>query len=212
MKDSPFGQDFNKNFYQFLMGPESPPADILRVASLYHGGRVSAVVEDLGLNLVWKHLPSDTGLPGFEKIPPIDLLVATIPDEQRVAISLVMRYLRLRRPWVFLLVREHEAFELLWGMQEETARLGYVVNRSVHDGMSFLVGTLGQDFPAQTGEGENLIGRIIRECGERWAKFGQPPGLAKLVHELPDFFTRQHVERGEGRRHQLGSGNQTGHY
>lgn len=165
MQENQPPDNFDKTLYQFLLRPSSPPSDILRVASLYHGGAVSAAVEELGFEFVWEHYPSDTGPPNFDNVPFIDFLVATIPDPQGDAIDLVMRYLRVRRPWVFLLVREDEDATLLWRMQEGTHRLGYFVSRNVSGGMSFLVGTLGEDLPDQTG-GESLVGRIIRECAE----------------------------------------------
>ena len=163
MQDKPFGEEFNEILYKFLLRPESPPSDTLRVASLYAGGRISSVVEELDLDVVWEHQPTDTALPDFEKIPYIDFLVATVPDDQKAGIDYVLRYLRVRRPWVFLLVRENGDATLLWRVQERTARLGYVVNRTVRGGCSFLVGTLGQDLPDQT-EGESLVERLIREC------------------------------------------------
>ena len=170
MQDKPFGEEFNEILYKFLLRPESPPSDTLRVASLYSGGRIHAAVKGLGLDVVWEHQPTDTRRPDFEQIPPIDFLVATVPDDQKAAIDYVLRYLRVRRPWVFLLVREDEDAGLLWRMQDETHQLGYVVNRTVQGGCSFLVGTLGQDLPDQTGgmgKGESLVGRLIRECAER---------------------------------------------
>ena len=166
MQEHPLGEEFNEILYKFLLRPESPPSGTLRVASLYHGGRVSSAVKSLGLDFVWKHQPSDKSLPDFDEIPFIDLLISSVPDPQKEAIDYVLRYLRVRRPWVFLLVREDEDATLLWRMQDRTARLGYVVNRTVRGGMSFLVGTLGQDLPNQDGRGKSLIGQIIEECAE----------------------------------------------
>ena len=166
MQDNPMHGRFDKMLYQFLLRPESPPSDTLRVASLYAGGRIHSAVKEFGLDVVWEHQPTDTGRPDFEKIPYIDFLVATVPDDQRAGIDYVLRYLRVRRPWVFLLVREKGDAELLWRVQDETHRLGYVVNRTVQGGMSFLVGVLGQDLPDQTGEGESLIGGLIKKCAE----------------------------------------------
>ena len=166
MQDKPFGEEFNEILYKFLLRPKSPPSATLRVASLYSGGRIHAAVQELGLDVVWEHHPTDMRRPDFEEIPPIDFLVATVPDDQKAAIDYVLRYLRVRRPWVFLLVREDEDAELLWRVQDETHRLGYVVNRTVRGGMSFLVGTLGQDLPDQDGKGESLVGRLIRVCAK----------------------------------------------
>lgn len=163
MQENPPPDSFDRTLYQFLLRPASPPSDTLRVASLHHGGKVSKAVEGLGFDFVWEHYPSDTGPPNFDNVPFIDFLIATIPDPQDKAIDLVIRYLRVRRPWVFLLVREGEDATLLWRMQESTSRLGYFVSRTVQGGMSFLVGTLGEDLPIQDG-GESLVGRIIREC------------------------------------------------
>ena len=60
MQDKPFGEEFNEILYKFLLRPESPPSDTLRVASLYAGGRISSVVEELDLDVVWEHQPTDT--------------------------------------------------------------------------------------------------------------------------------------------------------
>lgn len=159
-------EHFGGLYHQVFMRPPSPPSDTIRVATLYSGGRVSAVIEALDLDVVWKHKATDPVLPDFDEIPYIDFLVANILDPQDKAIEYVMRYLRVRRPWVFLLVRGDVDAEFLLNVQDKTKRLGYVVNRTVRNRTSFLVGTLGQDLPNQDGDGESLVGRIIRMCGE----------------------------------------------
>ena len=159
-------EHFGSLFHQVFMRPPSPPSDTIRVATLCSGGRVSAVVEELDLDVVWRHKATDRKRPNFDEIPPIDFLVANIPDPQDKSVEYVMRYLRIRRPWVFLLVRGDEDAGLLLNVQGEAKQLGYVVNRTVRDGSSYLVGTLGRDLPNQEGEGESLVGRIIRMCGD----------------------------------------------
>lgn len=158
---------FGHAFHQVLIRPPSPPSDTIRVATLYSGGRVSAAVEALGLDVVLRHKATDSRLPDFDEIPRIDFLIANIPNPQDKSVDYMMRYLRVSRSWVFLLVREDEDAELLLSVQNKTKRLGYVVNRTVEGGASYLVVTLGKNLPNQDGDGESLVGRVIRLCGEK---------------------------------------------
>lgn len=166
MPEHPFGPDFDKVFHQFLARPESPPSEALRIASLYHGGRVSEAVEELGFSFVWKHSPRNTRLPNFDRIPPVDFLVASLPENRKAGVDVVLRYLRVRRPWVFLITHRGEDSGLFYVMQEKTDRLGYTINRTVQGGTSFLVGTLGEDLPDLFSM-DSLAGRIIKKCVEQ---------------------------------------------
>ena len=151
----------------FLLKPESkaPASATYRVADLYSGtGQISVAIREAGLDVVYQHDPNDDKNPDFSDIPAFDILTATLPDNKSSALGRTLRFLRVRRPWAFLLVGDEEDAEFLWRLQDRTYRLGYEINRTNRDGLSFLIGTLGRDMPIN--DDESLIDRLVRLCGE----------------------------------------------
>ena len=109
MEENELHGKFNEMLYGFLLRPESqtPAPATPRVADLYSGtGEISRAIRDrVGLDVVYAHDPDDTRNPNFKQIPDFDLLTATMPDtseRRKDALSYSLRYLRVRRPWVFV--------------------------------------------------------------------------------------------------------------
>ena len=158
----------------FLLRPEprTKPTAILRVADLYSGGAITRAVEaEDSLALSYRHDPSDRMIMlDFDTIPDFEVLTATLPpvemsDAHAEARENVLRFLRVRRPWVFVLMGGDD--ETLWRMQDWTDRLGYRINR-VHDGAA-IIGTLGRELPpsgTDHTEGESLVMRLVRVSTE----------------------------------------------
>jgi hypothetical protein len=145
----------------FLLRPVSTqPTATPRVADLYSGGAITEAVQREGLDLVYRHDPGDQAMPDFDAIPDFEVLTATLPQDSLVeARERVIRFLRVRRPWVFVLVGGDD--ETLWRIQDWTDRLGYRINR-VH---AAIIGTLGRELPSDA-EGESLVMRLVRASVE----------------------------------------------
>ena len=151
----------------FLLRPEplTHPSAILRVADLYSGGPITRAIERESLALVYRHDPNDTTRPDFDTIPDFEILTVTLPpaeppDDALVeARDRVLRFLRVRRPWVFILIGGDEPPP---SFREWTDALGYWLNR-VHGRAT--IGTLGRDLPNQA-KGDSLVMRLVRACVE----------------------------------------------
>jgi hypothetical protein len=176
MTDNPLHGRFDEMLDTFLLKPESTPSATYRVADLYSGtGEISEAVREVGLDVVWRHQPDDRDNPDFAQIPDFDILTATLPDDQRAGLERALRFLRVRRPWAFVLVGEEEDAEFLWRLQDKTHRLGYEINRTSGDGLAFLIGTLGRDLPVPSDDPlrESLIESLVRICADARREFGE---------------------------------------
>ena len=176
MQENPLYGRFNEMLYGFLLKPEqeNPPSATLRVADLYpNTGELSIAVQDAGLDVVCAHEPNGNGKINFDCIPDFDFLIATLPSgAEHDALAYALRFLRVRRPWAFMLAsedRDGDGGEFLWRVQDKTWRLGYEINRTnTGNGLSLVVGTLGRDLPPSSGDPlqESLVERLVRLCAE----------------------------------------------
>ena len=138
--NTPFDEGFNSTVRTLLRPtpPEPPPSGILRVADLFSAeSGLASTIRDAGLEIVYTE--SGTGKlrnPKFDRMPPFDVLTATLPDgiEQWVAFDHVLRFLRVRRPLAFLLLGSGD----VGAVENQTNRLGY---RLTH-GETFVAGML----------------------------------------------------------------------
>ena len=142
--------------------PSSP--DIRKVADLFCGtGETTIAARAEGLEVVYAEDPdaltrdaykSNTGFTAnepievinFDKIPDFGLLVSQVPDD--TAFERVLRFLRVRRPSLFLLVGDlglnNEWF--IRKVLDRTERLGYQIRRTT-GGQYFMVGQRGPISP-----------------------------------------------------------------
>ena len=169
IQENPLYGRFDEMLHGFLLKPEqkSPPSATLRVADLYSGtSEISTAAREVGLDVTYEHDPDDHRNPDFDLVPAFDILTATLPSRQRAdALDRILRFLRVRRPWAFLLVDTKDDNQFLLKLQDKTDRLGYRINRTSESGLlSFVVGTLGQDLPGDVRG--TLIGRLIEACVE----------------------------------------------
>ena len=143
-----------------VLKPSPSRSNTRRVADLFCGtGETTIGARAEGLEVVYAEDPdatsreaykSNTGLVpsepneqiDFDKIPDFGLLVSQVPDDR--AFERVLRFLRVRRPSLFLLVGDlglnNEWF--IRKVLDQTEQLGYRI-RSTTGGQYFLVGQRG---------------------------------------------------------------------
>ena len=115
---------------------------------------------------------ASNGKLNFDRIPDFDFLTVTLPSgAEGNAFAYALRFLRVRRPWAFILASEERDGdgEFLWRVQDKTWRLGYEINRTnTGNGLSLVIGTLGRDLPPSSGDPlrESLVERLVRLCTE----------------------------------------------
>lgn len=125
-----------------LLRPRTPlPASgILRVADL---GGLSDDAEEAGLEVVYTYPPGEDILDISDRgrIPPFDLLAADLGDNPDDVFTLVLRFLRVRRPVAYVLTAARDSIgaDFLRAVENRAGRLGY---RHSHALGAFIVGAL----------------------------------------------------------------------
>ncbi|MXZ90042.1 MAG: hypothetical protein F4W95_10615 [Chloroflexi bacterium] len=130
----------NGNTLRDLLRLESDESDMPRVAVLF-SDLDDMSVESQGLPVVYRHQTGDDveDLSLGGAIPAFDILCAHLPTHLYAeSFAFALRFLRVRRPSMFLLISEESAGADLDQIQERTARLGY----QVHTNDSAVVGML----------------------------------------------------------------------
>ncbi len=127
----------------------APDDSVLRVAVLYDdAGDLRQYARDKGLEVVYTlesgDVPSTVGadISTYDLVPPFDLLAVNLPDGARAeAFSLALRFLRVRRPRIFMLASRSEiGVEFLQNVRDRTRILRYTVE--LEPGESSITGTL----------------------------------------------------------------------
>ncbi len=137
-------------FRTVMRPPPFPIPATPRVAVLCpEGGDIGQTIRDAGLEVVHSHKPETGGDHlDFDRIPPFDLVVTTLPDapsDRGRALELTFRFLYIRRPASFVLVGKGQEpdVELARFVRSKTQRMGYQVKGGSAGGRSFTVGTMG---------------------------------------------------------------------
>lgn len=125
-----------------LLRPRTPfpSSGILRVVDL---GGMSEAAGDAGLEVVYAH-PADEEILDISDqghIPPFDLLAADLSDNPDDVFTLVLRFLRVRRPVAYVLAAAWGGIgaDFLRAVEDRAGRLGY---RHSHVPGAFIVGVL----------------------------------------------------------------------
>ena len=169
MKENIFDETF-RNTARAVFRPAPPPSsDTVRVADLFCGrGELSLAAQTVDLSVVYAEEPtakarreyaSAVGLTpsnlvqniDFDDVPPFDVLTASLPNSargQERVFSRVLRFLRIRRPEIFLLVggKQANSERFLNIIQDKTWRLGYRIGGNEDFGIEgdyvYVIGSL----------------------------------------------------------------------
>ena len=146
---SPLGEDFDRTVRNLFrpISPTPPPSGRLRMAVLYSADfGLTESLKDVGLEVVYDCQPESAGIPDFEQIPEFDLLIVEMFQtgyKWRTVFRYAMRFLRVRRPFVFIVaVGERPSDELLAHVREQTGPLGYTAGA---DDTGLILGGTGID-------------------------------------------------------------------
>jgi hypothetical protein len=91
-----------------------------------------------GVEIVYTRELSEPGLLDFDQIPPFNLLTAVLPNPPGEALETVLRFLRVRRPVMFVLVGRESLGDQF---REKAKRLGYTTSLDADIGGGFVTTT-----------------------------------------------------------------------
>ena len=175
-----------------LMRPTPPPSAIIRVADLFSTDNgLGRAAEDAGFAIVYRD--SAMKRPNFGSIPPFDIVTVNIPDgddERKDALEFVLRFLRVRRPEIFLMMgmgwnTNGTVFTGL--VRGKTGRLGYTVTKTGIDSETrhgFIIGALRAARVTLPPEDERpATGRSRTAAGDQPA-LPMPPVVEQILRNL----------------------------
>ena len=184
------------NVVDALMRPSPPiPSTMTRVADLYPAdGRLGNAAQNAGFDVVYQIEPKNSQeIFDFADVPPFDVVTANMPDddnERADALEFVLRFLRVRRPEIFLMMgmgwnTNGTVFTGL--VRGKTGRLGYTVTKTGIDSETrhgFIIGALRAARVTLPPEDERpATGRSRTAAGDQPA-LPMPPVVEQILRNL----------------------------